>query len=101
MASKQKRRVPRNVYTEERTEKEFQTFIQHSRSRNILIPEQLLSQATDDNRLSDPKRQRLAQEVCQTFLVYWVVSNLIFPVFLEPVRHKQSVNISMCRCPRC
>ena len=55
MASKHKRRVPRNIYTEKRAEKEFQTFIEHSRSKNVPILEQLLSQATDDNRPADPK----------------------------------------------
>jgi hypothetical protein len=94
MASKHKRRVPRNIYTEKRAEKEFQTFIEHSRSKNVPIPEQLLSQATDDNRPADPKRQRLAQEVCQTFRVCWAVSNVISSACLEPIMCKLCVNLS-------
>src|SRR6267154_1930181 len=58
MASRQKRRTPHNIYTEKRAERDFRDFIQHAGLRNLPIPENLLSQATNTNRPSSPKRQR-------------------------------------------
>ena len=74
MSSEQRRRPPRNIYTEKRAEREFHSFIQHSRLNNVPIPDNLippseLPQAGTDNRPSAAKRQRLTPpEVCQTFL---------------------------------
>jgi hypothetical protein len=93
MASRQKKRTPRNIYTEKRAEQEFRNFIQRSRSQNLPILEQLLTQTTNDDRPTAPKRQRLtlpagpAQEVCQKFLVCWAIL-ISFPAGLELVRHK-------------
>lgn len=71
MASRPKRRTPHNIYTEKRAEQEFQDFVQHARLRNLPIPGNLLAQATDDNRPSSPKRQRLTlQKVRQRFFSY-------------------------------
>ena len=74
MTSKQKRRTPHNIYTEKRAEREFQDFIQHSKSTNVPIPDRLLAtskppQATDENAPAAPKRQKLTPpEVHQHFL---------------------------------
>jgi hypothetical protein len=65
MAPKQKRRTPRNIYTEKHAEQEFQDFIQHSRLANLPIPKNLLP-PSEPSQAS--KRQRLAiPEVCQYF----------------------------------
>jgi hypothetical protein len=77
MPSKQKRRTPRNIYTEERAEREFHDFIQHSRLANLPIPENLLSrselpQATDSDHPTASKRQRLTlSEVCQISYLFF------------------------------
>jgi len=54
MASKQKRRTPRNIYTEKRAEREFQEFIRHS--QHITAPSGL-PQATEDNQTSLKRRR--------------------------------------------
>jgi hypothetical protein len=64
MASKQKRRTPRNIYTEKHAEREFQSFVRYHQLNNLPIPENLippseLPQAGDDNCPSAAKRQRL------------------------------------------
>ena len=59
MASRQKQRAPHNIYTEKRAEREFQDFVQHARLRNLPIPGNLLTQATNDNCPTSSKRQRL------------------------------------------
>lgn len=86
MASQQRRRPPRNIYTEEHAEREFQDFIQHARLKNLPIPENILPapQATVDP--SALKRQKhTPPEVCQNFLIIFVISisNLISPACLE------------------
>jgi hypothetical protein len=91
MTSKQKRRTPHNIYTEKRAEREFQDFIQHSKSKNVPIPDRLLAtskppQDTNENAPAAPKRQKLTPpEVHQHFLFSnLVISNLISLARVEP-----------------
>lgn len=73
MASKQKQRLPCNIYIEKHAEQEFQEFIQQFRLKSLPISENLLPQATDANHPSSPKRQRYTLlEVCQNFLVFFL-----------------------------
>ena len=78
MASRQTRRTPHNVYTQKRADREFQDFVQHSKSKNLPIPSGLASsskrsQAVDDNHPNVPKRQKLAPRQVQFnfLLVFW------------------------------
>ena len=104
MASTRKRRTPRNIYTEKRAEREFQDFIQHSKSKDLPIPERLLAtskrpQATEDSGLTAPQRQRLTPpEVRQIFLFsILVIYDLISLARPEPNRCKPRANISEFR----
>jgi hypothetical protein len=81
MASKQKRRTPRNIYTEKHAEREFQDFIRRSQLNNLPIPEDLippsgLARATNDNRL---KRQRLALPEVRQIFPFWRLYFISFP----------------------
>ena len=84
MGSNQKRRTPWNIYTERRSERELQDFIQHSRSKNLRIPESLFSasdlpQPTEDNRLAALKRQRLTLPDVRPIFVFIYLFIILSP----------------------
>ena len=89
MPSKRKRRVPRNIYTEQHADREFQDFIKDSISRNMPVPEgpipsSRLPQEAADNHQTDPKRHELALplrpvEVCHFFRFFYSNQLTVFP----------------------
>ena len=96
MASRQQRRAPHNIFTEKRAEREFQDFVQHARSRKLPIPENLLTQATNNNSPTSSKRQRLTlREVRPSKLLQLrslVIYNSISLAYLEPIGCKHCAN---------
>ena len=85
MASRQPQRTPHNVYTQKRTDRQFQDFIQHSKSKNLPIPNGLVSsgskrsQAIDNAHPNALKRQRLGLEHVQfNFLSFFGSSLILF-----------------------